>query len=129
MFFYIKIYRKKGGHAMKKTAILVFLAILLFSGCPALACQRCERILAKGYAAGFTREEIVRIVSDGNPKAQVYLGQMEARLERAIASKSVRPRGESRTQNGPYFIVGNDKNFRYSNEVIKVPPDIEYERR
>ncbi|MDD2753821.1 MAG: hypothetical protein PHT44_04405 [Candidatus Portnoybacteria bacterium] len=114
---------------MKKTAILVFLAILLLGGCPALACQRCERILAKGYAAGFTREEIVRIISDGNPKAQVYLGQMETRLEQAIANKGVRFRGESRVQNNPYFVVGNDKNFRYSNEVIKVPPDIEDERR
>lgn len=110
---------------MKKTAILI-LAVLFLSSGPVFALDEdCERILNLGISSGYSYDEIIQIVSNGHPQSPVSHAEMKARLRRAIREKSPSTKIAKKNEPSLYIIAGDDEAFKFSEELIKVPSDIE----
>lgn len=131
---------------MKKIAVLV-VAVFFASSGPVWACSLCDGLRGLGYTdtqisqvirSSASRAEaetkMRQLIADGPKKTQVEQPSPKAPL---VAVADSRP-AEVKSQPVPAqaqpqeagglnsrFVTANDQRFRFSNEAIEVPPDIE----
>ncbi len=107
---------------MKKIAVLVVVVAVFFaSSGPIMACELCERLGKLGY----TNFQIAQIIRSSANRAEAETRMRQIIAEgRPIEVKHQQPQ-QPRRQISSQVLAADNQGFRFSNEVIQVPPDIE----